>query len=226
MVDSFVDTPYLKKMGPRDGCGRALDTALDDMYMCSFAPVHGDDQSEAYVMIDKAIELVVDDAHIEKMDVASKDVEHLEAASKFVDSVHEQQQLDEEQDKRIVKLSVTSRRRRVIKEALSQALDKTIDALLDSAGDTEMKLLTKFAVKLIQSKKKKLPHQLLKEAEAETDELVKRAAARECGMVRPPTAATVSWRCPKPVQSPVTQKRAYVCGPYRKRDGPFQVQWM
>ena len=46
MVDSFVDTPYLKKMGPRDGCGRALDTALDDM--CSFAPVRGDDQSEAY----------------------------------------------------------------------------------------------------------------------------------------------------------------------------------
>ena len=224
MVDSFVDTPYLKKMGPRDGCGRALDTALDDM--CSFAPVRGDDQSEAYVMIDKAIELVVDDAHIEKMDVASKDVEHLEAASKFVDWVHEQQQLDEEQDKRIVKLSVKSRRRRVIKQALSQALDKTIDALLDSAGDTEMKLLTKLAVKLIQSKKKKLPHQLLKEAEAETDELVKRAAARECGMVRPPTAATVSWRCPKPVQSPVTQKRAYVCGPYRKRDGPFQVQWM
>ena len=73
MVDSFVDTPNLKKMGPRDGCGRALDTALDDMYMCSFAPVHGDDQSEAYVMIDKAIELMVDDAHIEKMDVASKD---------------------------------------------------------------------------------------------------------------------------------------------------------
>ena len=169
-----------------------MDTALDDM--CSFAPVRGDDQSEAYVMIDKAIELVVDDAHVEKMDVASKDVEHLEAASKFVDSVHEQQQLDEEQDKRIVKLSVTSRRRRVIKEALSQALDKTIDALLDSAGDTEMKLLTKLAVKLIQSKKKKLPHQLLKEAEAETDELVKRAAARECGMVRPPTAATVSLR--------------------------------
>ena len=87
-----------------------------------------------------------------------------------------------------------------------------------AAGDTEMKL----AVKLIQSKKKKLPHQLLKEAEAETDELVKRAAARECGMVRPPTAATVSWRRPKPVQSPVTQKRAYVRGSYRKRDGPFQ----
>ena len=70
-------------------------------------------QSEEYVMIDKAIELVVDDAHIEKMDVASKDVEHLEAASKFVDSVHEQQQLDEEQDKHIVKLSVKSRSRRV-----------------------------------------------------------------------------------------------------------------
>ena len=66
MVDSFVDTPNLKKMGPRDGCGRALDTALDDM--CSFAPVRGDDQSEAYVMIDKAIELVVDDAHVEKME--------------------------------------------------------------------------------------------------------------------------------------------------------------
>ena len=39
--------------------------------------------------------------------------------------------------------------------------------MLDSAGDTEMKLLTKLAAKLIQSKKK-LPHQLLKEAEAET----------------------------------------------------------
>ena len=74
-----------------------------------------DDQSEAYVMIDKAIELVVDDAHIEKMDVASKDVEHLEAASKMVDWVHEQQRVDEEQDKRIVKLSIKSCRRRVIK---------------------------------------------------------------------------------------------------------------
>jgi hypothetical protein len=89
------------------------------------------------------------------MDTASKDAEHLEAASKFMDWVHEQQQLDEEQDKRIVKLSVKSRSRRVIKQALSQALDKSIDALLDSSGDTEMKLLTKLAVMLIQSKKKK-----------------------------------------------------------------------
>jgi IS1 family transposase len=33
-----VDTPNLKKMGPRDGCGRALDTALDDMSHWVFDP--------------------------------------------------------------------------------------------------------------------------------------------------------------------------------------------
>ena len=82
--------------------------------MCSFAPVHG---VRLYVMIDKAIELVVNDAHVEKMDKASKDAEHLEAASKMVDWVHEQKRVDEEQDKRIVKLSIKSCRRRVIKQA-------------------------------------------------------------------------------------------------------------
>jgi hypothetical protein len=191
--------------------------------MCSFAPVHG---VRLYVMIDKAIELVVNDAHVEKMDKASKDAEHLEAASKMVDWVHEQQRVDEEQDKRIVKLSIKSCRRRVIKQARFRRRwkDHRRHARLgrrhrDEASDEACREAHSVEEKAAASAAQR-------GGGGDSDELVKRAAAHECGMVRPPTAATVSWRRPKPVQSPVTQKRAYVRAPYNKRDGAFQVQWM
>ena len=191
--------------------------------MCSFAPVHG---VRLYVMIDKAIELVVNDAHVDKFDKASKDAEHLEAASKMVDWVHEQKRVDEEQDKRIVKLSIKSCRRRVIKQARFRRRwkDHRRHARLgrrhrDEASDEACREAHSVEEKAAASAAQR-------GGGGDSDELVKRAAAHECGMVRPPTAATVSWRRPKPVQSPVTQKRAYVRAPYNKRDGAFQVQWM
>ena len=83
-----------------------------------------------------------------------------------------------------------------------------IDALLDRVSDAEMKVVYKAAVQLKESKKK-TQDQVDEEAEPQTNELLRQAEARECDMVRPrPTATTVSWRRPKLIQSPVTQKRA------------------
>ena len=81
--------------------------------------------------------------------------------------MHEQQRVDEEQDKRIVKLSIKSCRRRVIKQARFRRRwkDHRRHARLGRRHRDEAS--AKLAAKLIQSKKM-LPHQLLKEAEAET----------------------------------------------------------
>ena len=87
----------------------AAETVIADE-MCSFAPIDSNDQSDAAVMIDKAIQSVVDSAS--RMEEPN-DAEQFETASYLADWVTEQARMEKEADDRLHQAYLKSLHRQI-----------------------------------------------------------------------------------------------------------------
>ena len=159
----------------------AAETVIADE-MCSFAPIDSNDQSDAAVMIDKAIQSVVDSAS--RMEEPN-DAEQFETASYLADWVTEQMRMEKEADDRLQQAYLKSLHRQIkrplrtamdealikilgkahvkklhlrIKRPVGAEMDELLDTILNKASYAEIHLFLKLASKLHQPQH--LPHRL------------------------------------------------------------------